>query len=435
MIIVLLGRSKKKVMDRKIAPKIQAIRKVIFPSVTQHKLKNGIPLHIISSSDHDIIKLELVFKAGRSTEREPLSSKATSSLLKEGTGKYSSEELAEKIDFYGSSISCSSGMDTNSITLFCAKKYFNYSLELVQEILFNPSFPEQELAKYKTRSAERLHQELSKNAVVAYRKITEVIYGKEHCYGYNTFPESYKSVKRENLIHHFQHCYTSDSCQMYLSGCTDHQIIKAIDDTMGHDFGLTSLTPNYILPANVDIQQFRISGNKLQNSIKIGKRLFNRQHPDYYTLFMLNTILGGYFGARLMSSIREEKGYTYNIYSVLESMAYDGYFYISTEVGSEYQDKTVDAIKEEIELLQNELVDVNELDMAKNYVLGNFLSMLDGPLKSSKVLKMLFENGLSTSDFDNMVHVISSVTSEQLLTIAQKHLDFNNLHQVSVGDF
>jgi len=422
-------------MDRKIAPKIQAIRKVKFPSVSKHKLKNGIPLHIISSSDHDIIKLELVFKAGRSTEREPLSSKATSSLLKEGTTKYNSEELAEKIDFYGSSISCSSGMDTNSITLFCTKKYFKYSLELLQEILFTPRFPEQELLKYQTRSAERLHQELSKNAVVAYRKITEVIYGKEHCYGYNTFPESYNNIKRENIIHHFEHSYTSSSCQMYLSGCADDLIIRAIDDALGEEFGHKSLSSNYALPDDMAIQQFKISGNKLQNSIKIGRRLFNRQHPDFYSLFMLNTVLGGYFGARLMSSIREEKGYTYNIYSVLESMAHDGYFYISTEVGSEYQEKTLDAIKEEMDLLQNEAVKDKELDMAKNYVLGNFLSMLDGPLKSSKILKMLNENGLLTSDFDNTVETISCVSSDQLMKMAQKHLNFNDLHQVSVGDF
>jgi len=422
-------------MNRKIAPKIQAIRKIDFPLVSSNHLDNGIPLHILPSDNNDIIKLELVFKAGRSRELQNLTSKATSSLLKEGTIKFNSELLSEKIDFYGASISCSSGMDTSSIILYCIKKHFGFCLDLLREILFNPTFPVEELEKYKSRSAERLHQELSKNAVLAYRKITEIIYGNEHCYGYNTYPASYKNIQIKELIHHYQHAYTSTNCQIYLSGCADAKIIQSINKSFGHHFGNKPLSHQYVNPIENTVQKIELAGNKLQNSIKIGRRLFNRQHPDYYPFFMLNTVLGGYFGARLMTSIREKKGYTYNIYSVIDSMEFDGYFYISTDVGSNYYAKTLVAIKEEMELLQNKLIGSKELDMAKNYILGNFLNMLDGPLKSSKVLKMLKENGLSEVDFNHMIEVISTITSKDLMEMAQKHLNFNDLHQVSVGDF
>jgi len=221
-------------MDRKIAPKIQAIKKIDFPKVRSNYLDNGIPLHIIPSNEDQVIKLELVFKAGRSRELEPLTSKATSSLLKEGTKNYNSELLAEKIDFYGASIACSSGMDTNSIILFCTKKHFENSLALLQEILFSANFPEEELEKYQTRSAERLHIELSKNPVEAYRKITEVIFGKEHCYGYNTYPENYQNIQLEDLVFHYNHSYTSQNCQCYLSGCSDDYIIQSINKALGY---------------------------------------------------------------------------------------------------------------------------------------------------------------------------------------------------------
>lgn len=422
-------------MDRKIAPKIQAIRKVDFPDFKSHVLENGIPLHILSSNEHDVIKLELVFKAGRSRELEPLTSKATSGLLKEGSQNYNSEQLAEKIDFYGSSISSTSSMDTSSVTLFCAKKHFQNSLEILQEILFRPVFPADELEKYKTRAAERLQLELSKNNVVAYRKITEKIFGENHCYGYNSYPESYKNIQIENLLFHYQHAYTDSNCQIYVSGYVDDNVIDSIDKALGLHFGEKPIIQNYTEPIIQNVDKILIPGNKLQNSLKLGKKLFNRQHSDFYSFFMLNTILGGYFGARLMSSIREEKGYTYNIYSVMDSMEHDGYFYISTDVGSEYYEKTLEAIEHEIALLQSDLIGDKELDMAKNYVLGNFLSMLDGPLKSSKILKMLLENGLTTQDFQNMVEKISVTTSQELLDTANKYLNFNDLHQVSVGDF
>ncbi len=422
-------------LDRTLAPKILPIQKISFPKVQNCLLDNGIPMYALKGGSQEVIKLEMVFDAGRSHETTKLASKASNQLLKEGTSKYSSEALAEEIDFYGSTISCHSGMDHSSITLYCLKKHFYSSLHLVSEILNTASFPKNEIAKYGVRASERLQQQLSKNSVIAYRHFSEKIFGSFHPYGYNTVPEDYNSLNRDVLVEHYQNLYAHDNCRIYLSGFIDDEILRSVNTILGSFRREKKHIERSFNTHVLDENLIEIPGNKLQNSIKLGRKLFSRNHPDYFDFLVLNTILGGYFGSRLMSVIREEKGYTYSIYSVIDPLKEAGSFYVSTEVGKEYYEPTIQTLRTEFNRIQNDLVSSNELQMAKNYLLGNFLSMLDGPLKSSKVLKMLKESHFDISDFDQMIETIKMTSPKRLIDLAQAHLDFDKMLLVSVGDF
>jgi hypothetical protein len=171
----------------------------------------------------------------------------------------------------------------------------------------------------------------------------------------------------------------------------------------------------------------------MQSAIRVGRRLFNKTNPDYYGMQMLNTILGGYFGSRLMSNIREDKGYTYGIGSGVASMLHDGFFYISTEVGVEVTKATLTEIYKEIERLQNDPVDDNELDLVKNYMLGTFLRSVDGPFAISEKFTSLKDYGLTNEFYKSYVKYIKQANPKDLQHFAQKYLNKSELSELVVG--
>jgi predicted Zn-dependent peptidase len=173
--------------------------------------------------------------------------------------------------------------------------------------------------------------------------------------------------------------------------------------------------------------------HSVQSSIRIGKRLFNKTHPDFQKMQVLNVLLGGYFGSRLMSNIREEKGFTYGIHSGLASLIHDGYFFISTEVGSEVTDNALNEIYKEIDRLRSKPVPDEELDLVKNYLSGKILSGLDGPFRLADYYQGLIIYGLDIEYIHQLLNTIKTVTSQQLQELANKYLNTEGMFEVVVG--
>ena len=171
----------------------------------------------------------------------------------------------------------------------------------------------------------------------------------------------------------------------------------------------------------------------LQSAIRIGKRLFTKPHPDYPAMLVLNTILGGYFGSRLMSNIREDKGYTYGIGSAIVSFSHAGYFTISTEVGAEV---TKDAVKEiyfELKKLQTEKISDSELALVRNYMLGTFIRSIDGPFALADRFKGIHFSGLNYDYYDRYIETIRTISSEKLIELANKYWKKEEMIELVVG--
>jgi predicted Zn-dependent peptidase len=159
-----------------------------------------------------------------------------------------------------------------------------------------------------------------------------------------------------------------------------------------------------------------------QSAIRIGRKLFPQSHPDFNGLFILNTILGGYFGSRLMTEIRENQGLTYGIYSSIDSFAEDGCFYISTETTTQNTQKMIDAIHAEAKKLREELVPDEELQMARNYIMGHLMTQLDGPFSSMDFIKSMKIEGLENEHFAKLIQEIQAMTPGHLLELARQYL-------------
>ena len=173
--------------------------------------------------------------------------------------------------------------------------------------------------------------------------------------------------------------------------------------------------------------------NAVQTAIRVGKTLFNKTHPDYFGFMILNTILGDFFGSRLMKNIREDKGYTYGIGSYLSEIKDSGYFVIGTEVGKEVKEATLTEIRKEIEKLQQELVSEEELNLVRNYLLGQTLKSADGPYALMELFLSVENQDLDLDFFNDFIHKIKSTQAEELRELAKKYLDWDSFSIVSAG--
>ena len=423
--------------DRTKAPVIHPVANLKLPPVTSIYLNNRAPVYISNMGTQEVTRIEVVFNAGRPFERKPIAARAATSLLREGTHSMSSAEIAENLDFYGAELSFPYYLDTCNIALVALNKHLHKVLPVFADMLSNPLFPPSELEHFIQRNKERLLVELSKNDVIAYREITEKIFGKSHPYGYNSFPETYDALRLEHVKEHYKRTFTAGNCWIFVSGNITPEVLNLIDLHLGSGIQPDSTDtfdfPGFPMPGSAP-QKIRIQRpDTLQTAVRIGKHLFHRGHPDYHGFFMLNTILGGYFGSRLMNNIREEKGYTYNIYSAVETMPADGYFYIASEVGNEVLEDTLDQIYAEIEALQQDPVELDELEMAKSYLLGLMLNQIDGPFNHSDLVRSIICDNLPLSFFETSVQAIQEITPDKIQDLAQKYLQRESLTEVIVG--
>jgi predicted Zn-dependent peptidase len=186
-------------------------------------------------------------------------------------------------------------------------------------------------------------------------------------------------------------------------------------------------------PAKSKPEQVRLPfPGAVQSAIRIGSPLFNRLHEDYNGMYVLNTILGGYFGSRLMTNVREEKGYTYNIYSSHDAMLYGGYLSIGTEVGLAFTEPTLREIYYEMDRLRNEPVGEDEMEMVRNYLLGNLLTNLDGAFNIAEVVKTFVTEEVPLNFFDDLVKSIKTISPEELMALANKYFRKEKMWEVVV---
>jgi predicted Zn-dependent peptidase len=171
----------------------------------------------------------------------------------------------------------------------------------------------------------------------------------------------------------------------------------------------------------------------IQSAVRVGRLLFNKKDPDYFKFQVLNTVLGGYFGSRLMANIREDKGYTYGIGSGLASLVNGGYFFISTEVGVDVTNNTLSEIYKEIKLLREQPVNNEELETVRNYVLGQFLRSVDGPYSLADKFKAIWEFGLGYDYFENYFKAVKTITPKEIQELANKYLQEEDLIELVVG--
>lgn len=422
-------------LNRKKSPAVVEIKSIYIKEAQENKLTNGINLYTINASNEEVIKIDLVFEAGIIVQEFKSQANFTSKMLSEGTSKYSAAQLAEKLDFYGAYFQTKNTTEEAIITIYCLNKHLNKTLPYIVEILTDSIFPEKDLEILKKNAIQNLKVNQERNSYLVRKAFNETIFGKNTIYGSYSEITDIESIQREQLLSFYKNQYQKGIKYILASGYVNNETIESINTNFGTDtFKVNhNLKYNYVANVSEPSNLYIDKKNSVQSAIRIGRRLFNRNHPDFREMQLLNLILGGYFGSRLMKNIREEKGLTYGIYSAIEAYPFDACWYIDTEINNELCDTGIKEIYKELGLLRNELIGEKELKTAKNYLLGSFLRSIDGPFSLADRFKILKDFDLDYQYFYDFIEIIKNTTAERLRELANLYLKDEDLTSVIVG--
>ncbi|HEY4109219.1 pitrilysin family protein [Puia sp.] len=419
----------KSALDRTIAPPIKdAIEfDLSLPPYSRHVLSNGVEVYAIDLGSVDAMMVSWIFNGGNSFEKKKGVASAVSSLLKNGTSTRSAFDINEHFEYYGAWLNRASHHETSDITLHCLNKHIGQLLPVVAELISDSVFPQDELDIYKKNAQQRLQVSLKKSEFVAGRLIDAYLFGSEHPYGRYLEQGDYQQLEREDLTAFYHQHYREGACRIMVAGKLPADILTRLEAAFG---GLPLHAPQKevafpapsIIPAPQKKYNIVNDANGVQGSIRIARNFPNRHHPDFQRVQVLNNVFGGFFGSRLMANIREEKGYTYGIYSYLVNNIQESALVISTEAGKEVCAPTIAEVYKEMDLLREELIDEEELQMARNFAIGTILGDLDGPFHVASRWKNILLNGLDGQYFEEGVRIIKTIGPEELRELARKYL-------------
>lgn len=419
-------------LNRTIAPETQEIKHLNFPVCSKSVGKTGVNIYHLNAPVNEVLRVEFVFDAGIAKQTQKLIATAVNKLLIEGTPTRTAEQIADGLDFYGSYLQTRCAVDDAQITLYCLKKHLNKCLEIVLDVIKNAHFPDNEIDIYKKNNKQRLKVQQQKTSYLCRKTFYETLFGETSPIASYSLPIDYDNFSRETLIGFHRKYYAENIKYITLSGDVDTGVIEQLSQ-FSASFTPSQSKNSYknsgIIAENKTIKKEKSA----QATLRVGRNLINRAHPDYRKLQLVNLVLGGYFGSRLMKNIREEKGLTYGIYSVLESYLDDGCFYVEADVNNDKTHIAIAEIYKEINIMCSELVPQKELSTAKNYLLGSLLRSIDGPFTIMDRNRILLDYGFKPNYYDEFIEIINTTTAEEIRDLCNKYLKPENLVEIVCG--
>ncbi len=410
---------------------------VKLPKCNIHQLSNGVEVYALNMGSEDTMMISWVFYAGNCFEHKKNVAAATNYMLKSGTSRLSAFEVNEHFELYGSYLSRHCYNETAEVVLHCLNKHIDKLIPVVSELITDSIFPGKELDIYVQNSRQKLEVNLQKSEFVASRLIDAHLFGENHPYGKYSNLSDYSNLTREDIVDFFDKYYKNGRCIIFTAGNLPDNLI----DMLEQSFGKLNLASHHNANKNI-VYDFRPSAQKkhllvndaqgVQAAIRIARQFPNRHHPDFARVMVLNNIYGGFFGSRLMGNIREDKGYTYGIYSYLLNHIERSGWMISTEAGRDVSTATVAEVYEEMKILREERIDEEELKMTRNFMIGAILGDLDGPFQVLGRWKNLVLNNLDESYFHSAIDIIRNISAEELQELAKKYLVPDEFYEVVV---
>jgi predicted Zn-dependent peptidase len=398
-------------------------------------LNNGVEVYAINAGEQELLQLEIVFYAGNSYEANKGVALATNFMLKNGTSTKTAFQINEHFEYYGAYCNRYCYNETAVLSLHNLNKHLNVLLPVMREMITDANFPESELDIFKQNSQQKLQVNLKKCDFVANRLIDAYLFGEDHPYGKYLSAENYQALSTDQLKAHFQQYYVNGRAVIFVAGKLPADLFEQLNQQFG-DLAITkngqSLPAQQLIPAVQKKQHISNDSNGVQAAIRIARPFPNRHHPDFMNVMVLNTLFGGFFGSRLMSNIREDKGYTYGIHSYVQNHIQESAWMISTEAGKDVSEATVTEVYKEMDLLRNTLIDEEELLLVRNYMIGSILGDLDGPFQIIGRWKNIILNDLDEHYFYDSIKVIKSISAEELKALAEKYLKPADFYELVV---
>ncbi|OLE54443.1 MAG: hypothetical protein AUG51_08230 [Acidobacteria bacterium 13_1_20CM_3_53_8] len=415
--------------------------KVKMPKLQEAALLNGLRIVLLENHEVPTFNMQMVILSGGMSDPSDMRGVAlvTAALLREGTSRRTSREIAEQTEAIGSSFSINAGISSWTSFVFFSglSEKFDQALDIFSDVILNPTFPQEEVQKYASRSFGQIQVQRSNPSFVAQEQFLRAVYGDHPAGTLVPPPSTLKNIKAADLQAFYAAHYRPNNAILFVTGDLN---LRAMMPKLEQAFG--SWQKGSVQAANFPaIKQPTKSRiylidrpNSVQTSLFLGGLGVERTSPDYYAGQVMNQIFGGGPAARLFLNLREDHGYTYGAYSSFGGNKYPGFIAAYTDVRTDVTEDAMRELMNEIKRIGEERVSTDELENAKRSLVGGFALSLDSPqaLLSNVVIQKLY--GFSDNYWDTYPQKIADVTSEDVQRVARKYLSPSTLQIIAVGD-
>ena len=423
-------------LNRKIAPKVTDFQQLIMPPCRRLTLDNGITLNIVDQGEFDVNRLTISWIGGANDVNSFSSLMLACDLMREGSSNHSGAEIAETLDFNGAWLKSDFHSHHSALVLHSLNSRFSQVLPTLIDTITTPTFPTQEFEINREKIAKRKELNLSKVAYLSKRCNHALIYGNNHPCSKDETPEEVRNITIEDIKHIHSNVFTANNCELFLAGRITPQIEDQINNHFCQLSKATHSLAHQVVPINPESPTLKVTDvpNSMQCAITLSIPTINRSHPDYIALRLAIMALGGYFGSRLMTNIREDKGYTYGISAALLGNWEGGVMTIATQCDNSYAQAVINEIRHEINNLKYNNFDIEELIRLKRYAMTQVAGMLDSPFSIMDYYENMRHVLTPENCFEATQQSIHSLNSPKIASLATKYLDVESLRISIAGD-
>jgi len=421
-------------IDRNIAPEINEIRDVKIGNPNEFTLSNGVNVFGFNAGTQDIIRIELMVRAGAKYHKNKRLPIVVNKLLTEGTDEMSGDAIAALIDFYGATLTTKVTNDYAIVSLTTLNKYLKETLEVLAAVFSKASFPRKELDLYLTKKSQELAINNQRTDFVARDRFPSLLFGEDNAYGRPSYIEDYQNVDTAQLKEFYNRYYRDNEFEIHLSGRVNEELHGLLEGYFGgfknnavEEVTLRDFSPSSVREHRIEFPQ------AVQNSLRLGRRWPGRKHDDYAPLQVLITLFGGYFGSRLMMNIREDKGYTYGIGAGVSHYRDASFMFIASDVKAEVTEDALNEIYKEMQKLKDAKVSDYELKLVKTVMQGAFQRGFDGPFATGDRFKDMRMAGMDFAFYRDYLEKLKSATPEDIQRLANEYFIKENIYELITG--
>ncbi len=430
---------RKTVLDRTKAPKAAPAGRVSFPRYFEKKRGNGFKTFVVENHQLPIVTVGFVIKSGAAYDgKMPGLGSVVCELLTKGTMKRSATQIAEEIDFIGGTLSHSVSWDASQVFVSTLKNHLGKAVDILQDIVLNPTFPPKEIERVRAQRIASIQQMKADPGYLAEEEFASVVFG-GHPYGNMTSgtEKSIGEMKRGDLKKFHERFYLPDNSLIVFAGDitpkeAEKFVSKYFAKWKGHYREETIHAP--VKRAGNGRVFIADKPGAVQSSVRVGHTGIARNNPDYLKIFVMNTLLGGYFSSRINMNLREVHGYTYGGRTEFDARLLPGAFQVSADVRNEVTVETIDEIINELNRIRDTLPSKDEMTMVKNYLTGLFPIQLETPQQVAGRVIAIELYRLPKNYYRDYRENIRRITARDIRAVARKYIHPEDLAIVLSGD-
>lgn len=420
--------------------RIASAQEIKLPEIKKEILDNGLKVIVIEHHELPVVAFRLVLKSGSAYDPAGKAGLAnlTAGLLRKGTKTKDATQISEAIDFVGGSLDAGADWDATFATCRVLNKYFDTGLDLLTDIILNPTFKEDEIERLRRQTLAGIMQQKDDPGSVAEENFRKFVFG-EHPYGQprEGTEESVSGITREDIVNFHKTYYVPNNAILAVVGdVKTADVLKKVKSKFGSWEKREFATPNFVQPPQIKGHQILLvdKPDLTQSYVKIGHFGIDRKSPDYFPVRVMNYILGGGgFASRLMDEVRAKRGLTYDIGCNFDSYKLKGAFEVSTYTRIDSTLGAIQAVLDQIKRIRTEKVSQKELSETQSFYDGYFPLQFETPEQIATQILNVEIYDLGEDYIKNFRKNISAVTADDILRVAQKYLDPDNIKLVVVS--